>query len=220
MTQGSLWKNIFLFSMPLVLAQLLEVMFNLSDVAVVGRFADYRALGSVGSTRLLVTLFTGFLIGMGAGVNVRVAHGLGAGNQKETEDTIHSSFLICLVTGLIICGVGLTSSRAFLALLHTKDELMNGAVNYLRIYSLGMPALGLYNFGNGVMSARGDTKRPLVYLFIASGFIWRQKVWPLPVSWRSTHRQAWFYIIYGNGEMSADCSFARCVFIRQPDRRC
>ena len=110
MTEGSLWKNIFLFSCPLIFSQLLEVMFNLSDVAVVGRFADYRALGSVGSTSLLVTLFTGFLIGMGAGVNVRVAHGLGAGNQKETEETIHSSFLICLVTGLLICVVGLTSS--------------------------------------------------------------------------------------------------------------
>ena len=167
MTEGSLWKNIFLFSCPLIFSQLLEVMFNLSDVAVVGRFADYRALGSVGSTSLLVTLFIGFLIGMGAGVNVRVAHGLGAGNQKETEETIHSSFLICLVTGLLICVVGLTSSRAFLALLHTKDELMEGAVNYLQIYSLGMPAMGLYNFGNGVMSARGDTKRPLVYLLIA-----------------------------------------------------
>lgn len=153
--------------LPADFSQLLEVMFNLSDVAVVGRFADYRALGSVGSTSLLVTLFTGFLIGMGAGVNVRVAHGLGAGNQKETEETIHSSFLICLVTGLIICAVGLTSSRAFLTLLHTKDELMEGAVNYLQIYSLGMPAMGLYNFGNGVMSARGDTKRPLVYLLIA-----------------------------------------------------
>ena len=167
MTEGSLCKKIFLFSCPLIFSQLLEVMFNLSDVAVVGRFADYRALGSVGSTSLLVTLFTGFLIGMGAGVNVRVAHGLGAGNQKETEETIHSSFLICLVTGLLICVVGLTSSRAFLVLLHTKDELMEGAVNYLQIYSLGMPAMGLYNFGNGVMSARGDTKRPLVYLLIA-----------------------------------------------------
>ncbi len=167
MTEGSLWKNIFLFSCPLIFAQLLEVMFNLSDVAVVGRFADYRALGSVGSTSLLVTLFTGFLIGMGSGVNVRVAHGLGAGNQKETEETIHSSFLICLLTGLIICAVGVFGSKSFLLLLNTKEELLDGAVNYLRIYSMGMPALGLYNFGNGVMSARGDTKRPLVYLFIA-----------------------------------------------------
>ena len=91
MTSGSLWKNILLFSLPLMGSQVLEVLFNLSDVAVVGRFADYLALGAVGSTTLLVTLFTGILIGMGAGVNVRVAHELGAENKKGTEETIHSS---------------------------------------------------------------------------------------------------------------------------------
>ena len=179
MTSGSLWKNLLLFSLPLMGSQVLEVLFNLSDVAVVGRFADYMALGAVGSTTLLVTLFTGILIGMGAGVNVRVAHELGAENRKGTEETIHTSLLLCaiagllvcvvclLLTGLIICAVGLTSSRMFLALLHTKDELMEGAVNYLQIYSLGMPAMAVYNFGNGVLSARGDTKRPLIYLSIA-----------------------------------------------------
>ena len=94
MTTGSLWKNILLFSLPLMGSQVLEVLFNLSDVAVVGRFADYMALGAVGSTTLLVTLFTGILIGMGAGVNVRVAHELGAGNKKGTEETIHTSLLV------------------------------------------------------------------------------------------------------------------------------
>ena len=83
MVTGSLWKNIILFSIPLMCSQLLEVLFNLSDVAVVGRFADYKALGAVGSTTLLVTLFVGFLIGMGSGVNVRVAHALGAGKHKD-----------------------------------------------------------------------------------------------------------------------------------------
>ena len=82
MTSGSLWKNIFLFSVPLMLAQILEIMFNMSDVAVVGKFSSYQALGSVGSTTLLITLFTGFLIGMGSGVNVRVAHKLGAQIKK------------------------------------------------------------------------------------------------------------------------------------------
>lgn len=72
MTQGSLWKNMFFFSVPLIFSQILEVMFNLSDVAVVGHFADYKALGSVGSTTTLVTLFTGLLIGLGSGVNVRL----------------------------------------------------------------------------------------------------------------------------------------------------
>lgn len=93
MTTGSLWKNILLFSLPLMLTQLLEVLFNLSDVAVVGKFASYQALGSVGSTSTLVTLFAGFLIGMGAGVNVAVARALGIGSEEETEkpSTRHSS---------------------------------------------------------------------------------------------------------------------------------
>ncbi len=91
MVTGSLWKNILFFSIPLMCSQLLEVMFNLSDVAVVGHFADYKALGAVGSTTLLVTLFTGFLIGMGSGVNVRVAHALGAKNHKNTVETIQTS---------------------------------------------------------------------------------------------------------------------------------
>ena len=105
MTTGSLWKNILLFSLPLMGSQVLEVLFNLSDVAVVGRFADYMALGAVGSTTLLVTLFTGILIGMGAGVNVRVAHELGAGNKKGTEETIHTSLLLCAITGLLVCAI-------------------------------------------------------------------------------------------------------------------
>ena len=102
MTSGSLWKNIFLFSVPLMFSQILEIMFNLSDVAVVGQFADYKALGAVGSTTLLVTLFTSFLIGMGSGVNVQVALGLGANNKKAVEKTIHSALLICSFVGIVV----------------------------------------------------------------------------------------------------------------------
>ena len=167
MTSGSLWKNIFLFSLPLMFSQILEVLFNLSDVAIVGRFSSYQALGSVGSTTLLVTLFTGFLIGMGAGVNVRTAHELGAGNQDNITKTIHTSLLVCLAVGLIICTICILFSENILHLLNTKDELIDGAVLYMKIYSLGMPAMAIYNFGNGVLSARGDTTKPLFYLSIA-----------------------------------------------------
>ena len=79
MTEGSLWKNMLLFSLPLMLTQVLEVLFNLSDVAIAGKFADYLALGAVGSTTLLVSLFTGLLIGIGSGVNV-VGGGPGPGH--------------------------------------------------------------------------------------------------------------------------------------------
>ena len=78
MTEGPLYKNILLFSVPLIFSQLLQVLFNMADVAVVGKFSSATALGSVGSTSTLVTLFTGFLIGLSNGVNVRVAQYLGA----------------------------------------------------------------------------------------------------------------------------------------------
>ena len=167
MVTGSLWKNIILFSIPLMCSQLLEVLFNLSDVAVVGRFADYKALGAVGSTTLLVTLFVGFLIGMGSGVNVRVAHALGAGKHKDTVETVHTALLLCMMMGLLIGAVCFFFSGRMLMLLHTKDDLIGQASLYLKIYAIGLPAMGIYNFGNGVLSARGETKRPLYYLAIA-----------------------------------------------------
>ena len=132
-----------------------------------GRFADYMALGSVGSTTLLVTLFTGVLIGMGAGVNVRVAHELGAGNKKGTEETIHTALLLCTIAGLLVCAICLLFSGQMLTMMNTKPELIDQAILYMKIYALGMPAMAVYNFGNGVLSARGDTKRPLIYLSIA-----------------------------------------------------
>ncbi len=167
MTSGSLWKNILLFSIPLVLTQLLEVLFNLSDVAVAGKFADYRALGAVGSTTQLVTLFTGFLIGLGSGVNVEVARSLGAEDRERTEKNIHTSFIICAAVGVLLCLICRVFARDILVLLRTKDELLEGAVLYFSIYALGMPAMAVYNFGNGVLSAAGDTKRPLLYLTVS-----------------------------------------------------
>ncbi len=167
MTDGSLWKNMLLFSIPLMLSQLLQVLFNMADVAVVGKFSSAEALGAVGSTTILVSLFTGFLIGMGSAVNVRVAQNLGAQDGKRTSASVRTSFVICLATGCIIMVLCLVSARFMLELLGTKDDLIEGAILYFRIYALGMPALGIFNFGNGVLSANGDTKRPLAYLMIA-----------------------------------------------------
>lgn len=166
-TEGSLWKNMLIFSIPLMLSQLLQMLFNMADVAVVGKFSSEKALGAVGSTTILVSLFTGFLIGMGSAVNVRVANYLGAKDRKLTSASIRTSFVICLALGLVIMVLCLLSARFMLELLGTKDDLMEGAVLYFRIYALGMPALGIFNFGNGVLSAAGDTKRPLAYLMIA-----------------------------------------------------
>lgn len=164
---GSLWKKIFLFSVPLMFTNILQVVFNMSDLAVVGNFVGPIALGAVGSTSILVTLFTGVLIGLAGSINAVTALFIGSGNKTELKQTVHTAALISLAAGVLITILGIAFSRPVLTLMHTKDELINDAVLYLRIYLLGMPALGLYNFGNAVLSASGDTKRPLYYLSFA-----------------------------------------------------
>lgn len=167
LTEGSLSKGILLFSLPLMFSNLLQVLFNMADIAVVGRFSGSAALGSVGSTTILITLFTGILIGVGSGVNVICARHIGARNPGAVRETVHTSLILCILCGLLLSVIGVGGGKWILQLLNTKAELMDGAVLYLRIYMLGMPALAVYNFGNGVFSAAGNTKKPLLFLSIA-----------------------------------------------------
>ena len=167
LTRGPLGKQIFFFSLPLILSNLLQVLFNMADIAVVGRYAGPIALGAVGSTSILVTLFTGFLIGMAGGVNVLTALHFGARDRRALAETVHSSAILCGLVGLLFLAFGSLAARGILELMNTKPELIGGAALYLRIYFLGMPAMAIYNFGNAVFSAVGDTKRPLLYLSVA-----------------------------------------------------
>ena len=167
LTHGPLAKQILFFSLPLIVSNLLQVLFNMADLVVVGRFVGPEALGSVGSTTTLITLFTGFLMGMGSGVNVMVARYFGAQSRKDVEETVHTSVILCLLTGVVILLCGLFFARGLLEMLNTKDVLIDGAALYLRIYFLGMPAMAIYNFGNAVFSAVGDTKKPLLFLTTA-----------------------------------------------------
>ena len=167
LTQGRLGKQILFFSLPLMISNVLQVLFNMSDIAVVGRFAGSTALGAVGSTTILVTLFTGFLIGVGTGVNVLVARCFGARSEKDTRATVHTSLLIMGILGILLLALGELFATQMLRLLNTKEELLEGAALYLRIYFLGMPAMAIYNFGNAVYSAVGNTRKPLYYLLAA-----------------------------------------------------
>ncbi len=167
LTEGNLGRQILFFSIPLMLSNVLQVLFNMADVAVVGRFVGATALGAVGSTTILVALFTGLLIGMAGGINVLVALHFGAKNQKDITETIHTAAILSLLIGLFLAAVGFLFARNILSILNTKPELLDAATLYLHIYFLGMPALAMYNFGNAVFSAVGDTKRPLVYLSLA-----------------------------------------------------
>ena len=88
MTRGPLGRQIFRFSVPLMVSNVVQVLFNMSDIAVVGRFAGSTALGAVGSTATLVTLFTGFLMGVGNGVNALTARFFGARDEENLQKTV------------------------------------------------------------------------------------------------------------------------------------
>lgn len=167
MTQQGLSKQILLFSLPLMLSNLLQVLFNMADIAVVGQFAGSLSLAAVGSTATAVTLFTGLLIGIGGGINALIARYYGARDEQQLSCTVHTAALISLICGLVILIFGQFGSRPLLKLLNTKPELLDKATLYMQIYFLGMPALAVYNFGNAVYSAIGDTQKPLRYLLIS-----------------------------------------------------
>ncbi len=167
MTSGSLWKQIWSYSVPLMFTNVLQVIFNLADIAVVGQFAGSRALGSVGSTTTLVTLFTGILIGLSGGTNVLVALARGERNSKKTSDIVHTSAVISMLAGILVSAVCIVFAENMLVAMNTRPELLDGAVLYFRLYFLGAPALAMYNYGNAVLSAIGDTRHPLYYLSFA-----------------------------------------------------
>ena len=160
------WQ-ILLFSLPLMASNVLQVLFNMADIAVIGRFAGSLSMAAVGSTATAVTLFTGILIGVGGGINALVARYYGARDRQELQRTVHSSAIICLICGILLLIFGFFGSRPLLRLLNTKPELLDKATLYMQIYFCGMPALALYNFGNAVYSAIGNTKKPLYYLLFS-----------------------------------------------------
>lgn len=126
LTHGNLWKQMMLFSLPLMLSNVLQVLFNLSDIFVVSNFGSANSLGSVGSTSTLVVLFTGFLIGMGSGVNALTAHFIGSKSDKDLRETIHTSAIVCLITGAVLCVILFCSANLLLRLVDTKPVFIGG----------------------------------------------------------------------------------------------
>ena len=104
---------------------------------------------------------------MGSGINVNVARYLGCQSDRDVSETVHTSAILCVIIGTIALLIGVLGARPMMQLLGTKDELIDGAIQYLQIYFLGMPALAVYNFGNAVLSAAGDTRRPLIIMIVA-----------------------------------------------------
>ena len=167
MTNGPLVSKTILFAIPLALSGILQLLFNAADIIVAGRFAGSQALAAVGSTSALIQLIVNLFIGLSIGVNVLVARYYGGNDQKDLFETVHTSVLVGLLSGVALIFLGVGLSRPLLEWMGTPADVIDQSVLYMRIYFVGMPAGMLYNFGSAILRAVGDTQRPLYFLFIA-----------------------------------------------------
>lgn len=164
MCSGSVFGKMLLFALPLMCSSILQLLFNAADIVVVGRFAGDNALAAVGSNTALINLLTNLFVGLSVGTNVLTAQYYGAKRERDLKETVHTSMLLSLYSGLLLMVVGLIGAPKLLALMQAPPEVLDLAVLYLRIYFLGMASMMVYNFGSAILRAVGDTKRPLYYL--------------------------------------------------------
>ncbi len=167
MCTGPLFRKLLVFSVPLMLSGILQLLFNAADIIVVGRFTGSQALAAVGSTSSLIALFVNFFIGLSIGTNVLVAQYYGAKEQRHVHETVHTSILSSIIIGVILIVIGLVFAVPILEIMGTPADVLDQATLYLRIYFIGMPSVMVYNFGAAVLKAIGDTRRPLYYLLTA-----------------------------------------------------
>jgi len=167
MCNGPLFQKILLFSIPLMLSGILQLLFNAADMVVAGRFAGNEALGAVGATASLINLLINVFIGLSVGTNVLVAHYYGAGIHGELQETVHTSIKLSIISGFFLAIIGVVLANPLLVLMGTPEDILPHAVRYMQIYFIGVPGMLLYNFGSAILRAVGDTKRPLYYLLFA-----------------------------------------------------
>ena len=167
MCNGTIMDKLISFALPLMVSGILQLMFNAVDLIVVGHFSGQQALAAVGSTTALINVFTNLFIGISLGANVLAARFYAAGRDKEMSETVHTSIMLALISGVAMAVIGLIFAKGALQLMDTPADVIDLSALYMRIYFLGMPFFMLYNYGAAILRAVGDTKRPLIFLIIS-----------------------------------------------------
>ena len=166
LTKGPFLKKIILFSVPIMISGLLQLLFTAADTVVVGQFSadgDF-AVSAIGSTGALINSLVSLAIGMSNGAGVIVAQNVGAKNSEGVKKTVHTSMLLSLICGVFVGLLGFVLAPSLLKLMDTPSEVLPLSTIYLRIYFAGLPVMMVYNFGSSILRAIGDTTTPLIFL--------------------------------------------------------
>lgn len=168
MTEGAIWKQLLAFSMPLLVGNLFQQLYNTVDSVVVGNFIGSEALAAVGSSNSLINLIIGMFMGIGTGAGVIISQYYGGKDEEKLHWAVHTSMALSLAGGLILIIAGVLLSPLILTWMGTPESVMPNSVAYLRIFFCGSLFNLVYNMGAGVLRAVGDSRRPLYYLCVSS----------------------------------------------------
>ncbi len=170
LTQGPLFKQIVLFTIPLMLTGILQTLYNAADMIVLGVFASSTAMGSVGACGSLIAMIINTFFGLSVGASVYVARYIGAKNYEGVSKVVHTSTLFAAICGIVVAIFGFFCAKPLLLLMGTPNEQLIEAVPYMQAYFTGVPASIIYNYLAAILRSSGDTKRPLIFL-ATSGII-------------------------------------------------
>lgn len=168
MLHGSLWDKIVVFSLPLAFTTLLQQFFNSADVMVLGHYIGDTAMAAVGNNIPIIGLIVNLFTGLSLGANVVVARYIGMGRPDEANRSVHTALMLAIISGVALTFIGEAGASFMISLLGVPPDVAVPAENYLRIYLLGMPFLGIFNFEAALFRSKGNTAPPLYALFFAS----------------------------------------------------
>lgn len=167
MLDGPLLPNILIYTFPIILTTILQLLFNAADLVVVGRFCGSISVAAVGATGSISSLLVNFFVGLSVGTGVAVAHGLGSSNHDEVKKTVHTAIPTAIICGIFLTAVGVIFCEKLLRLMGTPENVLKLSAVYMRIYFSGITFTLIYNFCASILRAAGDTKGPLIYLSVA-----------------------------------------------------
>ena len=168
MTEGTIWKKILIFAVPLIIGNLLQQMYSTIDSIIVGHYVGKSALAAVGSSTSIINLLIAFSQGASVGAGVVISQYMGARDKKSVHSAVHTAAAVAVLLGLFLTLAGVLMSGQLLVWMQTPDDVINDSTLYLRVYSAGLVFNVVYNMATGIMNAAGNSKRPLIYLGAAS----------------------------------------------------
>ena len=168
MTQGSITKHLINFSLPLLLGNLFQQLYNMVDTWVVGNYVSNEAFSAVGTVGPVINMLIGFFLGLSSGAGVVISQYYGAGREEKVRQAVHTALMLTLVLGVVFTAAGIAMTPLMLQLMKTPAEVAPEQAAYLRIYFAGVMGLLLYNMGSGILRAVGDSKRPFYFLVVSA----------------------------------------------------